>query len=116
MPKKSESQKRAPDNKSRCFYSIQSWECRHDKDRSEIKAYVEASGTWETILTVHPTSGASAETMAAYITAIINQQQRKQDLLQDAMDALELVMNDGLTFSSEQAADRVVTLIKKSVL
>jgi hypothetical protein len=31
------------------------------------------------------------------------------------MTALELVLNDGLTFSSEQAADHALAVIKKSV-
>ena len=107
---------KCPTNQSRQFYTAHLWQCRHLEDRSEITAYVEASGEWETILTVHPTSGASAEVVAAYVTAIINEHQSRVDLLQEAVTALELCLGeDHLTFTSEQAADRVVARIKARV-
>jgi hypothetical protein len=107
---------KCPATQPRKFYTAHPWQCRHLEDRSKITAYVEASGEWETILTVHPTSGASAEVVAAYIAAIINEHQSKADLLQEAMTALELCLEeDRLTFTSEQEADRVVTRIKARV-
>lgn len=102
------------DNKSRCYYMVHPWEHSNCGDQTEVSAYVEASGKWEVVAVVRPTSGASAETIASYITGIINQQQRRQDLLQDAIHALELVMNDGLNFSSEQAIEHALRGIKKS--
>jgi hypothetical protein len=100
----------------RKFYTAHPWQCRHLKDRSAITAYVEASGEWETILTVHPTSGVSAEVVAGYVAALINEHQSKADLLQEAMTALELCLEEPrLTFTSEQAADRVITRIKACV-
>lgn len=113
MPKPS---KTKAATKPRSFYSLHPWQCAHHPDCSEIAAYVEASGEWETILTVHPTSGASAETLATYVAVIINEHQGKADLLHEAMTALELCLEeDRLTFTSEQAADRVVTRIKARV-
>jgi hypothetical protein len=113
MPKQKPKNTATP---SRLFYAAHPWECRHHEDRSEITAYVEASGEWETILTVQPTSGASAEVVAAYVAAIISEHQGKADLLQEAMTALELCLEeDHLTFTSEQAADRVITRIKARV-
>jgi hypothetical protein len=103
-----------PATKVRSYYTIQPWECRHDNNRSEILAYVEASGKWETILTVHPTSGASTEALGSHICNLINQHQIKENILQEAMSALELVMNDGLTFSSEQAVERAFNNLKRS--
>jgi hypothetical protein len=100
--------------KVRSYYTVQPWECRHDNNRSEIIAYVEASGKWETVLTVHPTLGASTEVLATYICHLINQHQLKENALQEAMSALELVMNDGLTFSSEQAVERAFNNLKRS--
>jgi predicted protein tyrosine phosphatase len=97
----------------RQFYTAHPWQCQHHQGRSQITAYIEASGEWEATLTVHPTSGASAETLAAYVAAIINEHQGKADLLHEAMKALELCLEeDRLTFTSEQAADRVITRIK----
>lgn len=104
---------KCPTMQMRQFYTAHPWQCVHHQDRSEITAYVEASGEWETILTVHPTSGDSAEVVAGYIAAIMNEHQSKADLLREAMKALELCLGeDRLTFTSEQAADRVVTRIK----
>lgn len=114
MPKTKKA--KSPTTQPRRFYTAHPWECRHHQHCSEITAYIEASGEWETILTVHPTSGAGAEVVAAYVAAIINEHQSKTDLLQEAMTALELCLEeDRLTFTSEQAADRVVTLIKARV-
>jgi hypothetical protein len=111
MPKSTKSKR--PAKQSRQFYVAHPWQCRHEKDRSDITAYVEASGEWETILTVQPTSGVSAEALATYVAAIMNEHQGKADLLQEAMTALELcIEEDHLTFTSEQAADRVITRIK----
>jgi hypothetical protein len=102
--------------KSREFYALHPWQCQHHQDYSKIAAYVEASGEWETILTVNPTSGASAESVAAYVAAIINEHQSKIDLLQEAMAALEMCLEeDHLTFTSEQAADHAVTRIRARI-
>ena len=107
---------KAPMRAPRQFYAAHPWQCHHKKTRSDIQAYVEASGQWETILTVHPTSGASAESLANYVAGIMNEHQSKADLLHDAMMALELCLEeDRLTFSSEQAADRAVTRIKARI-
>ena len=112
MPKSSKSKK--PAARTRDFYGLHPWQYRIvDKERVEITAYVEASGKWETILTAHQTSGDGAEAVATYVTAIINQYQSKADLLQEAITALQSVMDEGLNYSTEQAADRVLTSIKK---
>ena len=114
MPKTKKAQ--CPTTEPRRFYTARPWECRHYEDRSEINAYVEASGKWETVLTVHPTSGASAEVLANHVAAIVHEHQAKADLLQEAMTALELCLEqDPLTFTSEKAANRVVTRIKARV-
>jgi len=96
------------------YYCLQPWKAQHYPDRSEITAYVEMSGQWETVLVlVRPTSGFGAEEMASHITAVMNNHQKGQNLLHDAMQALEAVLKDGLTFSTEQTAEHVVTHIKK---
>jgi hypothetical protein len=101
---------------ARQLYSAQPWQSRHHEDYSEIVAYVEATGTWETIARVERTAGASAETAAAFIAHAINTGQQSRSVLRDAMDALQLCLEeDHLTFSSEQAAERSVTNLKKII-
>lgn len=102
--------------KPKSYYAAQPWECHHMEDVSVITAYVEASSNWEPIATIHPTSGHSAETIATFICGLINDHQKNKPLLQEAMEALQLCLEeDRLTFSSEQAADRVVTQIRAKI-
>lgn len=98
------------------IYALQPWVCQHYPDHSEIEAYVEATGDWEAVAEVHQTAGHSAEALADYIVRVINDNQKNKNLLLDAMEALQLCLEeDGLTFSSEQAVDRVFTRIKTKV-
>ena len=110
MPKKAKPPE--PPAQPRAFYNHQAWRCSPHTDGCEILAYVEASGNWETVIDVRPTSGASPEALAAYVTATINQYQNEQNLLHQAMKALEQCLEDGITFSSEQEADHVIARIK----
>jgi hypothetical protein len=98
------------------YYTAQPWQCQHAKDSSAITAYVEASGTWETVATIHTTSGNGAETLATFICNLINDTQKNKSLLQEAMDALQLCLEeDRLTFSSEQAVDHAVARIRSKI-
>lgn len=99
----------------RPYYSTNPWQCRHGKETSEITAYVEASGKWETVLTVHPTSGASAEVMARYLVAIMNDVPNLKRTLNFALDTIKVIHADGgkLTFSSEQDAERLATELEQ---
>lgn len=101
--------------KSRCYYGLVPWKCVNLAERSEIIAYVEASGRWETVAVVPPTSGTGAEELAAFITRVVNATLQNRDLLQDAMKALEAVVQEGLNYSTEQEADSVATSIKRVI-
>ena len=110
MPKSTTPKKHAA--KHRQFYTLHPWRYRVANDRAEILAYVEGHD-WETVLIVNPTSGNSAEVLAAYVTDIINLHNASHGLLHDAMSALELCLQeDRMTYTSEQTAERVVTRIK----
>jgi predicted transcriptional regulator len=110
MPRKSK-----PDReiKVRCFYSLHPWRCQHHGERSEIAAYVEASGTWETVAIIPQTSGATSEALAEFIARAVNQSQQCENLHQAAIRALESVIEEGLTFTSEQEAERVIERLRK---
>jgi hypothetical protein len=116
MPRPEKNTKRPGElQPSQGLYGLHPWHCRHHGDRSEIAAYVEASGRWETVADILPTSGASAEALATFITRLVNATQQNKDLLRDAMRALEAVMTEGLTFATEQEADSVVAGIKRVI-
>ncbi|MFY9288427.1 MAG: hypothetical protein WAO98_07985 [Alphaproteobacteria bacterium] len=101
--------------KKRCFYGIRPWSAAHYDGYSEISAYVEASGNIENIMTVRATSGASAEAIAEFALDLINDHQRNQHLLRDAIAALEAVMDDGLDFSSEQNLEKNIQKLKRQI-
>lgn len=105
-----------PVHVARRYYALRPWQCVHHRDRSELTAYVEASGVWETVAVMQPTSGISAEELAGFIAGLVNDSQKEQNLLQSAMEALEQVVNEGFNFSSEQAAESVLLRMKKRKL
>jgi hypothetical protein len=120
MPKTTRSHKKEGHShhqagKGQFFSSVPPWKSRPQSDHSEILAYSEAGGAWETVLDVRQTSGACHERMAASILALIHEHQEKQNALHCAMEALELVMADGLTYSSEQLAERALSRIKNVI-
>jgi len=98
--------------KPRQFYRVEPWSCRPCKDdRWEICAYVEASGRLEVMAEVLPTSGYTAETLAGFVVSWIND---SQTIMNDALTTLELFLQEGrITFTSEQAADTVISRIRK---
>jgi hypothetical protein len=97
----------------KCLYALQPWRCVHYPNSSEIEAYAEASGQFEVVAFIPRTSGAAAETTANFICQVINDHAQNKNLLRDAMEAFELVLEDnGLTFASEQAIDAIITRIK----
>ena len=107
----------SPAKKPKHLYSTHPWKCHHSQDHTDIVAYVEASGHWEVVCIARDTSGASAESMATYISGLINDQQKNQTILNAAIDALELCLNEAnLTFTSEQAVDSVLLRIKQRTL
>ncbi len=88
------------------------WECRHYADHSEIVAFDGDTGASTTVAVIPQTPGHDAKAIADSLAALVNGSARTETLLRDAADALELVLEDGLTFASEQAADSVVMRMK----
>ncbi|MFY9288602.1 MAG: hypothetical protein WAO98_08900 [Alphaproteobacteria bacterium] len=100
--------------KLRNYYSVYPWQCCHFEDRSDIRAYVEANGKWEMVMTVFNTGGCGHEDMATFLTNLINDNIQNRPLWIAAQEALELCLeSDRLNFSSEQAADAVIARLKK---
>jgi hypothetical protein len=91
------------------LYIAQMWQCRHRADCSEIVTRAGSSDTWETIATIHPATGASAKDLATLIVTVVNQHRQSRDLLRDATETLEIVMKEGLTYSTEQEIERLIS-------
>jgi len=113
MPESTDSKTR--NEKPKQFYFARPWECEHRNGYSDIIVYIEASGNWERIATINTTAGVSAEAMAQFICGLVNDSQKNQNLLQDAMKTLESVLEEGLDYSAAEDVDKVVADIKKVV-
>ena len=115
MPRRNSAKSSAgTSGRSRRCYPSEPWRCEHRRDGSEIQAFVEASGIWETVAVIPPTSGVSARNIAEFIAALVNDNRRCQSALEAAMEALQHVIDDnGLTFSSEHAVDSALTRLKQ---
>jgi hypothetical protein len=95
------------------IYATNPWRVEVEEEGAVIEAYVEGTDTWESIAIVLATSGASAGKMARFIVGLVNDNQKQEPLLEDTLAALEAVIEEGLTFASEQAIEHAVTGLRK---
>jgi hypothetical protein len=97
--------------KQKRLHDLRAWEVSYQSDHSDITAHVEFSGKLEVIAR---TEGVNHKAIAEFIVAIINAHNRRPNLLEEAIRALELcVLGDKLTWEAEQAADIVIARAKK---
>src|SRR5580658_3503421 len=95
------------------IYATQPWRVEVEQEGAVIEACVEGTDKWESVAIVLPTSGASAGKMARFIVGLVNDNQKQESLLENALAALESVSEEGLTFASEQAVEHAVTELRK---
>jgi hypothetical protein len=95
-------------------YGSQPWRYEVCADGCEIVAFVDSSARWETIAIVRSTSDVKARALGEFIVGLVNERHQGGDILQAAFNALDGVLRDGLTFSTEQDAEHVVDVLKRS--
>jgi hypothetical protein len=95
------------------IYATQPWRVEVEQEAAVIEAYVDGTDKWESVAIVLPTSGASAGKMARFIVGLVNDNQKQEPLLENALTALESVSEEGLTFTTEQAVEHAVTELRK---
>jgi hypothetical protein len=95
------------------FHSQHPWKCEHHSGRSEILAFAQKSGNWESIAVIQPGSGVSPRRLAEFIAGLVNDCQLNGPLLDHAREALEMLLRAGLNFSTEQDAEAIIARIKK---
>ena len=54
------------------------WSCTHFGGQSEIEAYIDATGKWETIATVNMINDIDAEDVASFIVQHINRMNKEE--------------------------------------
>jgi hypothetical protein len=89
-------------------HTIAPWSCRHDRAKSEIEAYVEASGQREIIATLEQAGAFDAEQVAEFIIRAVNDFEKTHSLLEQMTQALENCLACDLTWEVENEADILV--------
>jgi hypothetical protein len=103
---------RAGGAKPRSLYALHPWRCEPRGDDCDIMAYVEASGRWEAVATIPATPGARADELGGFIVRLVNDSQEQGDVIHAALTALEAILEEGLTFTTEQEAERAIERLK----
>jgi ribosomal protein L22 len=98
---------------ARPFFTSHPWQYEARGSECALLAFVEKSSKWETVALVQKTPGASAKTVANYIAELVNDAHENGDMLQGALEVLEAVINEGLTFSTEHDVDIMIRRIKQ---
>ncbi len=94
-------------------FNAEPWECRHHADYSELIARIEAGEEKKIVAVVPGGDAVSAATLANFICFVINDYQKRQTVLSSAIGALELLLSEGLTFSSEIEGEQAIKDIRK---
>lgn len=99
MPKASRKNKKP-------LFTFEPWSCIHQSGKSQIEAYVAASGRREVIAETLPTPGSSAEAVAEFIVRAINDIDKREHLINEMEAALEICLEcEGLNWSAEHDAE-----------
>jgi hypothetical protein len=85
-----------PDTKLKASYGLHPWKSKVCGDRTEIEAYVIASGRWETILIATQAPGYGHEALAQFIVTAVNELLTGERLMLTALITMQdfLVEND----------------------
>jgi hypothetical protein len=97
------------------FYGVKPWRCEHHADRSELFAYLDPRHGWERVGTIWAVRDQKARALADFIVKVINASARSDDVLREAHDVLVAMLTEGVTFSTEQEAERIVAGLGKLV-
>ena len=96
------------------FYRRERWRCLHETDtRSVIDVFFSPTQTWVRVATVWATHLVSAKEFAEFLVGVVNDAAVTADLLDDARATLAQMLADGVDFSTEQEADRIIESIRK---
>jgi hypothetical protein len=88
-------------------YTFEPWSCVHRDEKSEIEAYVMATGKREIIAETRATFGSTAEAVAEFIVRAVNDIDKREHLINEMTAALEMCLEcEGpLDWSAEHDAE-----------
>ncbi len=97
---------------SRDCRGLHDWRYETRGDPCAIMASAKESNAWEMVALTFPTSSASAEETARFIVGLLNDAQSEDSAAKAALRALEAVIEEGLTWSTEQEAEHAIERLK----
>jgi hypothetical protein len=104
MPPKAEKK-----SKTQASATIQPWSCIHQDSKSQIEAYVMATGNREILAEVFPSPGHSAESIAEFIVHAVNEFEKRERLIDSMQAALEICLEcKGLAWEAEHDVEIVL--------
>ena len=115
MPKSNHKKKpeASPETKIKTLFAIHPWSCRPIVGGTEIEAYVEAAGDWQTVAEIKQNAFIDTEQTAHFIAKAVNDYERNRQLIIDMVAALELCMKcPGLTWEAEHEAQILIARAK----
>ena len=87
-------------------YTFEPWLCVHGPEKSQIEAYIMATGKREVIAEAVPTAGNTAEEVAEFIVRTVNDIEKRELLINEMLSALEICLEcEGLNWSAEHDAE-----------
>jgi hypothetical protein len=103
-------------SKTEAAATIQPWSCVHQEGKSQIQAYVMATGQHEVLAEIASVPGYTAEAMAEFIVNAVNNFDKRERLIEEMKSALETCLESGgLNWAAEHDADVVLRRVNGRV-
>ena len=89
------------------------WRLQKRKERYEIEVFVEARGRWEPFAVAMDGTGIAAEALTGYVVDVLNEKPQQKNAVNEAVRALEALLEEGLTWATEMDADHASRRLKE---
>ena len=96
----------------RAYQGTPRWRFDKRGEKLEIDVFAEERREWLPVATVRGGVGIEAGALAEYVVSVLNEKQREAVILSTALHALKSVLEEGLTFSTEQEIDHAISEVK----
>lgn len=84
------------------------WTVKHYDGRSEILHRETAEAGWKLKVAVYSHPGSPAQPLGDFFVACLNAAAQSDDLVEETRMLLDTILSDGLDFSTEQSAERLL--------
>ena len=92
---------------------VNRWRFQKRKERYEIEVFVEARGRWEPFAVAMDGTGIAAEALTGYVVDALNEKQQQKIAVDEAVRAMEMLLDEGLTWATEIEADHATRRLRE---